>query len=388
MLYIDAANAGVSGDMFIAGLLDLGADPEKIDLALKPIAGVLGEFEIIIKKVRRGVYSSTYYRFEFVDRQITYDECRDAIQKAALSQPARGFALSCFETLTDAESKVHGVDKQSLHLHDAADTISDFVAVSALLDDLSLLDTVVQSSSVNTGMGFFTFHNQRSTLPAPATAEILREKPIFGDREMELTTPTGASILVNLADDFIHGFAKMKVKRIGYGAGQSDMDFPNVLKLYLGEASGRRFNHDEITLLETNIDTATGETMGYLFEQLFEEGALDVVLVPCIMKKNRPGHILKVMCNQADVEQLTALIMEETGTLGVRVMPHAHRLTLSRRIVEKKVVVGDREFKVRFKVAFDSAGVIAFERAEFEDMRRISKKTGLSLRKVREELKS
>ncbi|HDY73554.1 MAG TPA: DUF111 family protein, partial [Euryarchaeota archaeon] len=167
MLYIDAANAGVSGDMFIAGLLDLGADPEKIDLALKPIAGVLGEFEIIIKKVRRGVYSSTYYRFEFVDRQITYDECRDAIQKAALSQPARGFALSCFETLTDAESKVHGVDKQSLHLHDAADTISDFVAVSALLDDLSLLDTVVQSSSVNTGMGFFTFHNQRSTLPAP-----------------------------------------------------------------------------------------------------------------------------------------------------------------------------------------------------------------------------
>ncbi|HDH27679.1 MAG TPA: LarC family nickel insertion protein, partial [Euryarchaeota archaeon] len=185
-----------------------------------------------------------------------------------------------------------------------------------------------------------------------------------------------------------HGFAKMKVKRIGYGAGQSDMDFPNVLKLYLGEASGRRFNHDEITLLETNIDTATGETMGYLFEQLFEEGALDVVLVPCIMKKNRPGHILKVMCNQADVEQLTALIMEETGTLGVRVMPHAHRLTLSRRIVEKKVVVGDREFKVRFKVAFDSAGVIAFERAEFEDLRRISKKTGLSLRKVREELKS
>ncbi|HDH27842.1 MAG TPA: nickel pincer cofactor biosynthesis protein LarC [Euryarchaeota archaeon] len=382
MLYIDAANAGVSGDMFIAGLLDLGADPEKIDLALKPLAGVLGEFEIIIKKVRRGVYSSTYYRFEFVDRRITYDECRDAIQKAALSQPAKMFALSCFETLTDAESKVHGVDKQSLHFHDAADTISDFVAVSALLDDLSLLDTLVQSSSVNTGMGFFTFHNQRSTLPAPATAEILREKPIFGDREMELTTPTGASILVNLADDFIHGFAKMKVKRIGYGAGQSDMDFPNVLKLYLGEASGRRFNHDEITLLETNIDTATGETMGYLFERLFEEGALDIVVVPCIMKKNRPGHILKVMCNRADAENLIGIIIAETGTLGVRIMPHVHRLTLNRKLIEKTFSHKGQTFKVRFKVASECKGGITVEKAEFEDMRRIAKETGLSLRKV------
>jgi len=382
MLYIDAANAGVSGDMFIAGLLDLGADPEKIDLALKPIAGVLGEFEVIIKKVRRGVYSSTHYRFEFADRRITYDECRDAIQKAALSQPARGFALSCFETLTDAESTVHGVEKQDLHLHDAADTISDFVAVSALLDDLCLLDTVVQSSPVNTGMGFFTFHDQRSTLPAPATAEILKGVPLFGDRKMELTTPTGASILVNLAGNFIEVFPLVKIEKIGYGAGQRDMDFPNVLKLYIGEEVGRRFNDEEITLLETNIDTATGETMGYLFERLLETGALDVVLVPCIMKKNRPGHILKVMCNRADAENLIGIIIAETGTLGVRIMPHAHRLTLNRKLIEKTFSHKGQTFKVRFKVASEREGSITVEKAEFEDMRRIAKETGLSLRKV------
>ncbi len=382
MLYIDAANAGVSGDMFIAGLLDLGANPEKIDLALKPIARVLGEFKIIIDKVRRGVYNTTLYRFEFADRQITSDECRSAIQTAALSQPAKGFALACFKTLTDAESKVHGVDKKGLHLHDAADTISDFVAVSALLDDLGLLGARVQSSPVNTGMGFFTFHDQRSTLPAPATADILKGVPLFGDREMELTTPTGASILVNLAGEFIEEVPKMKIEKIGYGAGQRDMDFPNVLKLYVGEEVGKRFNDEEITLLETNVDTATGETIGYLFERLLEKGALDVVVVPCIMKKNRPGHILKVMCTQADAEKLTGIIIAETGTLGVRIMPHAHRLTLNRKMIEKTLSHKGQTFKVSFKVASDIKGSITVEKAEFEDMRRIAKETGLSLRKV------
>jgi uncharacterized protein (TIGR00299 family) protein len=382
MLYIDAANAGVSGDMFISALLNMGADKAKIEESLKPISDVIGEFEIETKKVKRGVFESTSYRFKFQDRKISFSKCRDAIKKARLTDPARGFALSCFETLTEAEAKVHSVEKEKLHLHDAPDTISDFVAVAALLDNLGLLDSKVLSSPVNTGKGFFRFHNQRSTLPAPATAEILKGKPIFGDVDMELTTPTGASILVNLAAEFVEGFPLMRVKKIGYGAGYKDMDFPNVLKLYVGEEGGKRFNDEEITLLETNIDTATGETMGYLFERLLENGALDVVIISCIMKKNRPGYILKIMCAQADAEKLTGIIIEETGTLGVRLMPHAHRLTLNRKMIEKSVSHKGQTFKVRFKVASDIKGNITVEKAEFEDMRRIAKETGLSIRKV------
>ena len=386
MLYIDAANAGVSGDMFIAALLDMGADKGKIDVVLKPISGVLGEYKIIVEKTRRGVYSATKYRFKFTDSHISYLESKKAIGNSGLSDAAREFALACFETLADAESRVHGVKKEDLHMHDVADTITDFVVTAALLDDLSLIGKQVVSSPVNTGKGFFTFHGQRSTLPAPATAEILKGKPIFGNQDMELTTPTGASILVNLAEDFTDEFAKINVERIGYGAGQRDMDFPNVLKLYLGADSGKKYCTDAVTLLETNIDTATGETIGFLFERLFDAGALDVVVIPCIMKKNRPGHILKVMCNQGVSEKLTEIITSETGTLGVRVTPQTHRLTLNRKIIEKKVSHKGQTFNVRFKVASDCKGAFNVEKPEFEDLRRIARETDSSLSEVRDAL--
>jgi uncharacterized protein (TIGR00299 family) protein len=386
MLYVDAANAGVSGDMFIAALIDLGAEVEAINRALDPISDVIGEFEIKTGMVRRGVYASTSYRFNFKDRKISYSKCKEAIEKARLTNPARGFALSCFETLTDAESNVHGVEKGKLQLHDAPDTISDFVAAAALLDNLSLLGSKALSSPINTGKGFFTFHKQHSTLPAPATTEILKGKPIFGDVDMELTTPTGASILVNLSDEFVEEFPLMRVKKIGYGAGYKDMDFPNVLKLYMGEEGGSGLKKEDIVLLETNVDTATGEALGYLFERLFEEGALDVAVVSCVMKKNRPGHIVKVMCRREDAESLTRTIIEETGTLGVRIMPEAHRLVLNRKVLERKVKIKGREFKVRFKAASDDNGIIITEKPEFEDMRRIAKETGLSLRKVEQML--
>jgi uncharacterized protein (TIGR00299 family) protein len=382
MLFIDAQNAGISGDMIIAALIDLGATVDKIDETLSPISEVIGKFEIETKKTKRGLFEATYYRFHFQDRVISYIEARKAIKKSGLSEKAKVFALSCFETLAIAESRVHGVTKKKLHLHDVPDTISDFTVAAALLDELGFLDTRVVSSPVNTGKGFFTFHNQRSTLPAPATAEILKEKPIFGDVDYELTTPTGASILVNLADEFVNGFPPMKIEKIGYGAGYKDLDFPNVLKLYWGLEVDTGLLLGRVVLLETNLDTATGETLGYLFEKLFEGGALDVAIVPCVMKKNRPGHIIKVLCRAEDSESLTRSIMLETGSLGVRVMPDVHRIVLMREVTKRKVKIGGEKFEVRFKVASDAKGVIFSERPEFEDVKKIARKTGLSMREV------
>jgi uncharacterized protein (TIGR00299 family) protein len=382
MLFIDAENAGISGDMLIAALLNMGASVDVIDKTLSPISEVIGKYDVKTKKVKRGPYMATSYRFNFEDREISYADAKEAIRNAGLSEKAKDFALKCFETLTDAEAKVHGVKKNDLHLHDVPDTISDFTVASALLDDLGILDTKVISSPVNTGKGFFKFHNQRSTLPAPATTEILKGKPIFGDADMELTTPTGATLLVNLADDFIDVFPSIKVNRIGYGAGYKDMDFPNVLKLYHGVGVTGGLLKETIVLLETNVDTSTGETLGYLFEQLFDEGALDVTIVPCIMKKNRPGQVVKVMCRKEDAEKLTRIIMEETGSLGVRILPEVHRHVLERSLLEKKIKIKDKEFSVRIKTAKNDEGNIMIEKVEFEDLKRIATDTGLSLREV------
>lgn len=388
MLFIDAQNAGISGDMIIAALLDLGANPNKIDEALKPISKIIGPYDIVIKKVKRGVFRATHYRFNFEDRDISYSEAKKAIKSAGLSNRARKFALSCFETLSNAESKVHGVKKETLHLHDAPDTISDFTVVAALLDDLKLLETKVLSSPINTGKGFFKFHGHRSTLPAPATAEILKNKPILGDIDMELTTPTGASILTNLAEGFTFDFPPMKIEKIGYGAGNKDMDFPNVLKLYLGEEVEHWMKKDTVVLLETNVDTATGETLGYTFKKLFDEGALDVAIIPCLMKKNRPGHIFKVICTKETSTKLIKILMEETGTLGVRVIPNVHRHVLKREISRRKVKIKGKKFTVKIKKAQDSSGKVMSERVEFEDLKKIARETGLSLKEVERLLKS
>ncbi|RMF89636.1 MAG: nickel pincer cofactor biosynthesis protein LarC [Methanobacteriota archaeon] len=382
MLYIDAANAGISGDMFIAALLDLGGNPEKVKEALSPIKDVLGRYEVKIERVRRGPFNATSYRFDFEDRKITYSDAKEAVEQAGLSDRARDIAISCFETLAEAESKVHGVKKEELELDDVPDTISDFAVAAALLDDLGIIGTRVVSSPVNTGRGFFTFHGQRSTLPAPATAEILRGRPIFGDHDFELTTPTGASILVNLAGEFTEGFPPMTIDRIGYGAGYHDLDFPNVLKLYTGEAAGS-LPMEGVAVLETNVDTATGETLGYLFERLIGEGALDVTVIPCIMKKNRPGQIIKVICRKEDAHRLTEIIMAETGTLGVRITPEMHRHRLKREEVEKEVTVNGQRFTVRFKRAVDARGTVISERPEFEDVKRIASETGLGLEEVK-----
>jgi uncharacterized protein (TIGR00299 family) protein len=386
MLFIDAENAGISGDMIIAALLDMGASAKKIDETLSPISDVIGKYSVKKKKVKRGVFNATLYRFNFEDKKISYEKALRAVLDADLSKRAREFAISCFETLTEAESTVHDVKIEDLKLHDVPDTIADIVVASALLDELGLLDTNVLSSPVNTGKGFFTFHGARSTLPAPATAEILKGKPIFGDFDMELTTPTGASLLVNLATDFVSGFPRMSIERIGLGAGYKDLDFPNVLKLYKGVERADSLYTEGLALLETNIDTASGEELGYLFEKLFDNGVLDVVIVPCVMKKNRPGHIVKALCRREDAETLSRKIMSETGSLGVRTISEAHRFILKKEESEEKIKIGGRDFNVRYKTGKDKEGAIISKRAEFEDLKKIAKETGSSLRDIKKHL--
>jgi len=382
MLYVDVRNAGISGDMLIAALIDLGAEEERIESTLAAMEEVIGSCEYTVGRVRRGGIEAASYQLSFTDMELKCSQARHAIELAPLSQRARSYALSCLESLVKAEAKVHGVPVERLRLHEAPDTIADFAVSAALLDSLGLLEEKVLASPVNTGAGFHSYHGQRSTLPAPATAEILTGKPVLGDVEFELTTPTGAALLVNFAEDFTSQLPLMRITKVGYGAGSRELGFPNVLRLMLGEDLERLMVGEDVTVLETTVDSTTGEELGYLFEKLFEEGALDISIIPCVMKKNRPGQLVRVLCRGAEAEKVLTHLIQETGTLGVKVERGAHRYVLNRRSVERSVKVLGKEFKVRYKQALNSEGKVLFEKPEFEDARAIARELGLSLREA------
>lgn len=383
VLIVDPQNAGICGDMFVGALLDLGASFEEIEMALNSISEFLGDFKVSSEKTKKSGISATAFSFTFNDREIAYFDAKGAIEGADISSKAKEFALNCLETLVEAESRVHGLVKEEIKLHEASDSIADFVASAVALDDLALWDAKILSTPINTGKGFFEFHGKRQIIPSPATLEILKGKPIFGDIEFELTTPTGASILVSLVDDFIEESPLMKVEGIGYGAGKKELEVPNVFRVTLGEELDYGLIPERISVLETNIDDVSGEILGYTLEKLVAEGAKDANISPCLMKKNRPGHLLRVICAQEDVKRLVKLIMEETGTLGVRVLPITHRYVLEREVIEKTISIGGKDYIAKFKVATDSSGNVVVISPEFEDLGEIAEKTGLSILKVK-----
>ncbi|MFQ6033144.1 MAG: nickel pincer cofactor biosynthesis protein LarC [Candidatus Zixiibacteriota bacterium] len=384
MLLIDPQNAGISGDMFIAALLELGSDFKKVEAALNSIKDSLGDFEIQASKVVKSGILATRYEFGFEKREIPYTKAKEIIDEAEISKDAKGFASKCLDTLVGAEAKVHGMEKEDLKLHDAWDSVADFIASAVCLEDLNLLNTKVISTPANTGKGFFKFHGKRLPLPSPPVVEILKGKPLHGDVDFELTTPTGASILVNLVDEFVHDLPFLKIEKVGYGAGSQDLNIPNVLRVMLCEEVGQGLMAEDISVLQTNLDNVSGEILGHTLEKLMDEGAKDVVIMPCTMKKNRPGNVLEVICAREDEKRLAEVIMFETGSLGVRTLPITHRYILKREIVEKDVEIGGINFRIRFKVAYGPSGNLVKAAPEFNDVKRISKETRMSAVKVRE----
>jgi uncharacterized protein (TIGR00299 family) protein len=252
------------------------------------------------------------------------------IDRGQLSPRQRELAKRIFTRLAEAEARVHGTTLEKVHFHEvgAVDSIADIVG-SAIGWDLLGVDRVV-SSPVPTGQGTITIAHGRATVPAPATAELLKGIPLAAtDIEAELTTPTGAAILASLVESY-GPLPAMKIERIGYGAGQRDLpQQANVLRLLVGQTSDE-LAADQAWVLETNVDDASGELIGYCITRLWEAGALDVYTTAIQMKKQRPGVMLSVLCQAADIETLEGVLFRETTTLGVR------RYPVSRRKLERK----------------------------------------------------
>jgi uncharacterized protein (TIGR00299 family) protein len=394
---IDCQTAGVAGDMLLGALLDAGADANKVSSAVKTLESLPGFYsniKIAINKVMRGEFKATQIEVTAEAKsKINGHQLVEIVEKASntlqLSEKARQFASNAIHTLVSAEAELHGTNLENAHMHEVGliDTPAEIIGVAVALDDLGLFKSKIYATSVAVGGGTVKFSHGIMPAPAPATLAIFQSRnfPIKGGPiEAELATPTGAAILVNMVDEVCRFYPALRPLRVGYGAGTKEFkEMPNCLRITIGESLDEGLSRGEIAILETNLDDVTGEVMGYTFDRLLLEGAKDVSVIPIFTKKNRPGQILRVIADQKDSELLSRIIMEETGTLGVRVST-CERHILNRELHQVEVFVKETKERVTIKVVKDDTGKIIQVKPEYEDLKRIAEKTQTPLREVAE----
>jgi uncharacterized protein (TIGR00299 family) protein len=370
LCYLDAFS-GISGDMLVGALVDAGADQAAIVEALGSLeTGAVLSFE----KVKRCGIGATKFHVAVAEthahRHLAH--ILKLIEKAALPERARQNASAVFQRLGEVEAAVHQMPIERVHFHEvgAADSIADIVGACVAFELLGVRSIV--SSPLNVGSGTAATAHGTLPVPAPATAALLVGKPIYAEGPaVELTTPTGAALAVTLARGF-GVLPPMKVSRTGYGAGGRDFpDRANVLRVILGEETGA-LEATTISVLEANIDDLSPQILAYAMERLLEKGALDVTLQAIVMKKNRPGTLLRVLARPEDREAMAQVIFAETSTLGLR-MYTAERRVQARRWVDVETPHG----KVRMKVSGDGAYA-----PEYEDCRRVAQESGVALKEV------
>jgi pyridinium-3,5-bisthiocarboxylic acid mononucleotide nickel chelatase len=366
--YLDCGS-GISGDMTLAALIDAGVDLDALNAAIGSLGlpGCRLRAEEVKKNGFRATQITVDYQPEHAHRHLHH--ILGMIDAGQLSPRQKELARRIFTRLAEAEAKVHGTSIEKVHFHEvgAADSIADIVGAAVGLDLLGVERIV--ASPVPTGMGKIRIAHGECSIPAPATAELLRGIPLAEAAiEGEMTTPTGAAILATLAESF-GPVPSMKIERIGYGAGRKDFaERPNILRLLLGEMSAAADEAEQVCVVETNLDDLSGELIGYCTTRLWEAGALDVFTTAIQMKKNRPGVMLTVLCRPADAAAVEDILFSETTTLGVRrstvartvLRRQPHRVTTSWGPVEGKVGwLRDRQ--PRFAPEFESCRHVAAE---------------------------
>jgi uncharacterized protein (TIGR00299 family) protein len=371
--YIDAFS-GLAGDMLVAALADAGADREAITRALQSFAiGASTQWDSV---QRRGV-SALKFRVTVNEppKHRHLSGILKLIHAADLSESVKSKAERVFRVLGEAESAIHGVDIEKVHFHEvgAVDSICDIVGVCLALDLLAI--DGIYCSSINVGSGTVNTEHGVLPVPAPATAALLKNKPIYSrGPALELTTPTGAAVVAALAKDF-GAMPPMRVRSIGYGAGDRDFkEHANVVRVMVGEMPTETSKASEATtvsIIEANIDDSSPQLIGYAMERMFEAGALDTLVIPAQMKKGRPGFLIQVIAEHEKREALAAILFSETTTLGVRFY-HAERLVQARKWVEVQTPHG----MVRIK-----AGDHGFA-PEYEDARKIASVSGIPLKQI------
>jgi pyridinium-3,5-bisthiocarboxylic acid mononucleotide nickel chelatase len=394
---IDCQTSGVAGDILLGALLDAGADVDKVVSAIKHLESPTGNYsnvEIAINQVMRGEFKAT--QIDITAKAIAKMNGQQLIEivekitnKLQLSEKAKQFASNTIRSLVNAEAELHGNKLTDAHLHEVGliDTPAEIIGVAVALENLGLFEGKIYATPVAVGGGTIKFSHGIVPCPAPATLAILesRNYPIKGGPiEEELATPTGAAILVNMADEVSRFYPPMTPLKVGYGAGTKEFaQMPNCLRITIGKSTEERLLEEEITVLETNLDDVTGEIVGYSIDKLLAEGAKDVCIIPIFTKKNRPGQILRVVAAKKDSEHLSQIIMEETGTLGVRILT-CERHVLNRELHQVDILINESKERVNIKVVKDKKGTVIHIKPEYEDLKRIAEKNHKPLREIAE----
>ncbi|NTV77138.1 MAG: nickel pincer cofactor biosynthesis protein LarC, partial [Methanothrix sp.] len=372
-------------------LLDLGADLQAVRQAVESVGcrlEVSRQERSSIMACRAIVTSDKRFR--------SLSEAQSILQASSLKGSALENALRALHILAQAEGQVHGSAPDQPHFHEvgALDALADIAGACAAR--ASLKAERVLCLPVSVGGGFVRSAHGLLPVPGPAALEILRSHSIpwrGGPTEEELLTPTGAALLAALADEFLLQAPLLKAERVGCGAGRKDLEMPNVLRSVLAEllpagttAPGHGQHGDSVVQLESNVDDVTGEVLGFLIERLMQEGALDVSILPALMKKGRAGSVIRAIARAGDGERLAGIIIRETGSLGVRVFPGIHRFLAEREETQVAVELDGEAHRSRIKVSRLDGAIISLK-PEYEDCKRIAEATGLPLREVSQKVK-
>ncbi|MBE0432912.1 nickel pincer cofactor biosynthesis protein LarC [candidate division WOR-3 bacterium] len=361
---------GVSGDMLLAALIDLGVSPQYLKEVLSFVPGSA----LKVGRVNRCGVSARMVSFT-IKKHISEKQFMPLIKKSRLPAKVKDRAIEIIGRIFAAEKKVHHL--QHLHLHELADadTLLDITGVLAAIEYLKV-DRIF-SRPAKAGSGFISTVEGRMPAFNFATAELLKKFPVhFLPVPAELTTPTGAAILSTIAtpcDELLIS----KIERVGLGAGSNDLkEHPNLLRVFLGKI--RKDTTDECTVIETNIDDMNPQDYEMVFEKLYEAGALDVFLTPTIMKRSRPGILLTVLC-QENLDRMIEVLFSHTTSIGFRV-GRTQRIKFDRRFIRMDSPYG----KVRVKI-IEHDGKNRFS-LEYRDLKRIAEREDSSVAAVRNDL--
>src|SRR3990172_5885682 len=377
-LYLDCP-MGISGDMFLAALIDLGVDPKMILRELKKLP--VDKIDVEIKKVSRHSITGTTFKVRLTEshHHRTFKDIKKIIEESALSPKVKFLSTAIFKVIAESEGKIHGIKADEVHFHEvgAMDSIIDIVGAAIAVDSLKVSKIVASPIALGTGWAR-TMHGT-IPIPAPATLEILKGVPTAASTApFELTTPTGAAIVKTLASSF-GPMPSMTIEGAGYGAGKKDFkESANLLRAVIGSSigGGTAEGVERLTVLETNIDDMSPQVAGYLLDKLLEKGALDAFYTPVQMKKGRPGVLLSVLTDSEKKDGLLDVIFAESTTIGVRAY-EVDRHCLERKAAKVKTPFGI----VRVKLALRGGRVVNIQ-PEYEDCRAAAEKKGVPLKQV------
>jgi len=367
--------SGISGDMTVAALIDVGVDVAAIRQGIDSLGLPI---HLYAEKVRKGGFAATAVRIEAKDEKSHrhLPQVEAILKRGNLSARQYELAMRIFRKLAEAESVAHGLPLEKVHFHEvgALDSIADIVGAAIGLDLLGVEQFT--SRSVPTGNGLVQCAHGWMPIPAPGTAELLKGVPLASSSvQAELTTPTGAAILTTVVQRWIDS-PVMTVERIGCGAGQRDFpEQPNLLRLFVGSNSVSA-EIDQVWVLETNLDDLPAEVVGYCYERLLEAGALDVFTTPIFMKKNRPGVLLSVLAPEAALSVVEDILFRETTTFGIRRYP-VSRHKLQRQSCTVETCWGSVQGKLGWR-----EGMAAVFSPEYEDCARVAREHHVALREV------